>query len=193
VAQVYNHFKTARKVEDHLGYWNESGPDSPTALLRQLTRNELTRIKSIQALARKEGLVSETSFAKFRENLARENERRARALAAKEPIYGPSRYRETAFYYVQVGDLVYKLKQHLAQEAAGEVTDARIREFYEANRGLLEDKPLAELRERIVYALKSRAADQVCEQAIQAAKVELDEGAIAKFLPRHDPKAVAAN
>ncbi len=188
VSLVYSYFKEHQNLDDHLGYWSENtGPDSPLAKLRQMTREELVRIKVYQGQAKAKGLIQDATFATFHSDFERENARRALALAARQVVYGPPQYRETSYYYIRFGDLVFKLKQAMAKEIQPQITDAEVAAFYKENKATLGDKSLADSRPGILTFLSTKAAGKQLDALCASAKVDFNEVLIRPIVPRIDP------
>lgn len=187
IAAVYAFFKEHHDRDDHPGFWSEHATaPAPLAHLRTLVREELTRIKVQQVLAKRKGLVVDVSFAGFQRDFERENARRRSARDGGELVYGPRRYGEADFYYVRFKELAYQLKRTLAREAAPTIGDADIVAYYETRRDMFGGKPWTEFRESIAKALQERAAEQVVAAAVAAAEVEFNELALRTLVPRVD-------
>jgi hypothetical protein len=187
-AGVFQFFKERDNLDDHAGYWSEdSGPDGPLAKLRETTLEELVRIKVCQGLAKEKGLIRETGFASFRQELAAENARRKGTMAAGQPVYGPPHYREAAYYYVRFGELSHRLRRALAQEAEPGITEDDIRAFYRENRKAMGEKSLEELRSGILPVLGERQAMQRLERCYAQAVVKMDQRLLREIVPRADP------
>ena len=186
-AEVYVYFKQAQNRDDGPGYWIEDGAgETPLRKLRGLVKEELVRIKIIQGLAQKHGLLKDAGFTAFQENLKAENERRKQAVAANQVIYGPRQYRETAYYYILVGDLDHKLRAIVAKEPGQEVTEADITEYYEANKDRVGDKTLADVRPKIVDILQRKNYDRYLHGLRASARVEVNAAALVTLVPRKD-------
>lgn len=187
-AEVYVHFKRTQNRDDGPGYWiDDSAGETPLRKLRELVQEELVRIKIIQGLAQKHGLLKDAGFAAFQENLATENERRKQAVAAKQVIYGPRQYREAAYYYILLGDLDHKLQAIVAKQPGQEVTEAAIAGYYEASKDEVGDKTLADLRSKIVDILQRENYDRYLQGLRASARVEVNAAALATLVPRKDP------
>jgi len=188
VALVYSYFKEHQNLDDHLGYWSESsGPTGPLAKLREMTREELTRIKVYQGLAKEEKILTDATFAAFRTEFEQENARRNEARRAKQAIYGPVQYDMASYYYIRFCDLAYKLKQALAKELASKVTEAEIKNYYQANKASLGDKSLEEMRPGILTALSNLEAERKLEALCKSAKMNVHEDLLKSIVPRSDP------
>jgi len=186
---VYAYFKEHYNLDDHLGYWNEiTKPENPLAKLREMTREELIRIKVYQGQAKIRGFIKETTFADFRMEFDRENARRSAAQLAGQVIYGPPQYRLTSYYYVRLGDLVYRVKQALAQEAETGISEGEIKKFYKENKTFFEGESLVQARQAILKALSSKVADKELDALCATATVDIKETAIRLIVPRLDPK-----
>ena len=187
-AEVYVHFKQTQNRDDGPGYWLDDGvAETPLRKLRELVKEELVRIKVIQGLAQKHDLLKDPGFGAFLKNLAGENERRKQAVATHQVVYGPRQYRETAYYYILLGDLDHKLQAIVAREPGQAVTETDITEYYEANKGRVGDKTLADLRPKIVDILQRKNYDRYLLGLRASARVEVDAGALATLIPRVDP------
>ncbi len=187
-ASVFAFFKEHHDLDDHPGYWSEDAtPPSPLARLRQVVLDELVQIKVQQGLAKQKGLVKDITYAAFTAELARENERRAVAVAGKQIIYGPRQYPESAFYYIRFKELSFQLKQALGREVSATIGEPEIAAFYEENKGLFEEKPLANFRPNIIKALQARAADRMIKALCASAAVEINEASLRDLVPRSDP------
>lgn len=187
---VYGYFKQEKGLDDHLGYWSESSdPTGPLAKLREMTRDELVRIKVIQGLAKEKGLIADTSFSTIQDDYIRENARRRAALAAGEVVYGPSQYRRLAIYYfIRFGDLRYKLQEALAKEVAPGITEDEIQAYYDESTKTPGAKPLdADLKRRIRDALAENEAKKQIETVQIAARVEMNPDLLRGIVPRVDP------
>ncbi len=188
VALVYGYFKEHQNLDDHLGYWSESsGPTGPLAKLREMTREELTRIKVYQGLAKEEKLLTDATFASFRTEFERENARRNEAKRAQQAIYGPAQYDMASYYYIRFCDLAYQLKQALAKELASKVTEAEIKKYYKANKASFGDKSPAELRPGILTALSNLEAERKLAALCKSAKMNAHEDLLKSIVPRADP------
>jgi len=189
-AGVFGYFKEHENMDDHPGYWSEStGPEGPLARLRKVVQEELVRIKVIQGLAQKKGLIGETSFARFKAGFDRENARRSAAKQAGEVIYGPTQYRVAAYYYICLGELDYKLKEALAKEAEAGVMKSDIEKYYKENQAILKETPLDdELQRRIRLVLAHQQAEKELASLRASAQVEMKDNLLSSIVPRKDPE-----
>lgn len=184
-AAIYGRFARDQKLEDHAGYWSpDTGPEGPLAQLRELVAAELVKIKVRQILGRHYGLVSDISFEAFLKQRDAENARRATAVQAGQVIYGPQHYRLSAYYYIQLRDLEFRLKQRMSREFAGKITDAEIERTYAENEASLGKKPLAELRLGIIEMLSVRKAAEQLERLCAEARMTVHAEELAQITPR---------
>lgn len=192
-ALVFNYFRTEHNLDDHRGYWSEgTGPEGPLAKLREMTLEELVRIKACQFLAKEKGLIQKTSFADFKVEYDRENARRAAAKEAGEVIYGPVQYRMPAYYYIRFGDLLFKLRKKVAKECESKITKAAIDDFFEENKPAFKEKSLEEVRDRIVEALSLKEADKVLDSLCESAVAEVKTPLLKGLVPRADDEGSLA-
>lgn len=187
---VTSHFKQTRDLDDHPGYWSPaSGPDGPLARLRELTLEELVRIKVYQAEARARGLMKNIDFASFRDAFEKENARRLAARARNEVIYGPPRYRPEIYYFILFGDVSYKLEHAIAKELEPTLTDTEISGFLAAHEKDFKEVPAEEARGRAVEVLSLRAAQKKLGDLRASAVTEIRPGPLARLTPRPDDAA----
>lgn len=172
--------------EDHAGYWADTGePDTPIVLLREKALSELKRIKTQLVWAAKLGLPAEPSFAKLKEQLQKENERRAAAVPPQTIIYGPKQYGLNVFYDIQFSETAYQLRQKLAKEA--EVPDEQIRRAYEARKSEFPDLSFDQARNALREEIALGLADDRIRQAVDAAPVQRNEKNLTAVQPRSQP------
>lgn len=188
VSEVFTYFHAKDGREDRLGYWKDDGlAENPIRKLHELTTAEFREIKTIQALAKKAGAVSDISYAAFKEGLAKENARRARALENREVIYGPTRYKEHRYYHFQLADLKQAALESFFKDPANSVTAADIDAFYSANQEHFKETPLNEVRDRIARILQKKTFEKRLAETAARARVEISAEALAAIAPRHDP------
>jgi hypothetical protein len=188
VPETFNYFYAKSGMEDRVGYWKDDGqPENPIRKLRALTIDELKRLKTVQWLAKKKGLIEDTSYRAFQERLTKENARRREALANNQVIYGPKQYREERYYYFQQKDLEQALQEALQKEPEFAISDAEIEKFYSDKKGIIGDKPLAEIRHRIVAELQNQKFQTFIADQTNQAQVKIHQDVLAGIAPRHDP------
>lgn len=187
-ATIFGRFYRDKKLEDHAGYWSpDTGPEGPLAKLRELVAAELVQIKIRQILGRQYGLVSDITFEAFLKQHEAENARRANALQTGQVIYGPQHYRLSAYYYTRLRDLEFRLKQIMAREFAGRVSDAEIERYFAEKEAAFGKKPLAEVRFGIIDVLSKQKAGKHVDRLCAEAKVEADAAQLAGIVPRSEP------
>lgn len=195
-SRVFSLLKREKDLDDHLGYWSpDTGPDGPFAKLREMTLEELTKIKVQQAMAKEKGITKDISFATFHEGVQKENQRRKEALANGTVIYGPKHYDETAYYFALFGDLAYRLKQKVCTDTAPSIPEGEIRKFYDEYKdkaAALKDASFDTVRDRIAEEIARQNFEKHLPTLYQSAKVEVKEDLIRTLLPRHDVKPADA-
>ena len=117
--------------------WNAKAGDR-TALQRLETRalDEIRRDKTTLVLAKEQGLVDSVDHADFLAELAKENESRARAVAAGQTVYGVTEFSPDEYYTHRLTELTTSLKKRLGADADGplRVTDAEVRHAFDTDR-----------------------------------------------------------
>lgn len=186
-AEVSAFFKQTQNRDDGPGYWRDDGAaESPIRKLRELVQTELVRIKVIQGLALKHGLITDASYAAFTQSLRAENLRRKKAVAANQVIYGPRQYREPIYFAIVLGEIDHRLRGILAKDPALAVSENDIVRCYEADRDKLGEKTLADVRGKIVDLLHRENYDRYLAGLRASAEVEVNAAQIAPLVPRVD-------
>ena len=179
---VVDHFQR----EDGPGYWADTGePDTPIAMLREKTLGELRRMKTQLVWAAKLGIPAEPSFVKLREQLGRENARRATAAPPRNIIYGPRQYGLEVYYDIQFSESAHRLREKLAKEA--EVPEEKIREAYEVRKSEFGNASFEEARSTIEKDLALGIAEDRIREAVAATMVQTNEEILAAVQPRAEP------
>lgn len=140
---IYHHFYQAYGVEDGEGFWQGSyGGERPLAMLKEKALKELLKVKIEQIMAKEEGLTKDVGYEAFLLKYSAENERRKKAVANNEVIYGPVQYEEAQYYFYLHSYMLSDLKD-IFQKEGRRVTEAEIADFYEKekeNRFRIQDK-----------------------------------------------------
>ncbi len=188
VAEVFNYFHEKSGLEDRLGYWKDDGQsENPIRKLRERVANELKQIKTVQRLAKQKGVVRDISFQAFKERLTHENIRRLKALDQKQVVYGPKQYDETRYYYFKQADWDQELQDALAKEPALAVSDAEVEQFFASRKDFVAERPLSDVRHRIIATLQAQKYRALIAEHVAKAKVEIDITVLSAISPRHDP------
>lgn len=131
-AAAYRHFADKTGATPGAEFWTtDYGGETPVKWLTQRALDECMRIQVELGLAKRHGIVPDTSYAAFLKALDRENERRRAALARGEPIYGPQQYREDDFLVYVMNNLRLALQRQLAGNEL-KASEAALREYYQS-------------------------------------------------------------
>jgi hypothetical protein len=98
--------------------------------------DEIWRDKTTLILAKEQGLVGSVDHADFLTDLAAENESRAKAVAAGQPVYGVTEFSPEEYYSHRLTELTTNLEKRLSATAGDPlwVTDAEVRQAFDADR-----------------------------------------------------------
>jgi hypothetical protein len=130
-AETYRYFRQKYGVSDSAGFWTSShGGEVPLERIKRQSLDECVRIKVEQLLARDNGVLREISYSAFLDALEKENQRRERAVAAGEPIYGPMQYREDTYFVYVLSNMLIELKRRLGRDELRAAEDG-LRQHYE--------------------------------------------------------------
>lgn len=159
-AQTAGYFKQTYNADDSASFWTTSFQgEVPLEKAKQFALERLKEVKVQQILAQKYGLLTDYSYATFRDNWLRENERREQAVKDHQVIYGPKQYEERGYYTYLFSNLVLKVKAVFKEKTVPKGGDS-------ASSGLTEDQ-----QQR---ALDASYAEQV-KQLVEAAQVRIED------------------
>lgn len=136
VATIDGHTVTRDELIFHM---RRLAPTVRTDALQQLeTRalDEIWRDKTTLILAQEQGLVDSVDYADFLTDLADENDSRAKAIAAGEPVYGVTKFSPEEYYSHHLTEVTTRLKERLSAKADDPlwVTDVEVRQAFDADR-----------------------------------------------------------
>jgi hypothetical protein len=112
--------------------------DENTVLTRLADRalDEIWRDKTTFILAHDHGLVDSVDYQDFLAEVDRENDSRAKAIAAGRPVYGVANFSPEEYYTHQLTDITTSLEEQLSANAGDplRVTDTEVRQAFDADR-----------------------------------------------------------
>lgn len=168
-ARAFAHFRQRYDAEDGPGFWTTShGGETPLDWVKKRALEESVRIKLEQMLAREMGVVEDIGYAAFLESWDRENERRRKALAAGEPIYGPTEYGEDTYFSYVFSNTVIELKRRLGRKELA-ATEEELRAHYRE----VKDELYKQGDRVSVWAVK--APFEAGDASREGAKVRIEE------------------
>jgi len=139
-AAAATYFAQKHQAQDSAEFWTTSfDGEVPSQWVRKKALEECVKIKIEQILARDKGLLQDIGYAAFLQKLDRENERRRKALAAGEPIYGPQQYGEDEFFTYVHNNMLIELKRRLGQHELLP-TEEELQVRYQADKDKLYDR-----------------------------------------------------
>jgi hypothetical protein len=129
---VIEHFKrTYGAVVDQAFWHRDYDGATPLETVKQRTLDSIVRMKVQLRLAERHGIIADTSYEGLLLAMERENDSRAKSLAAGLPVYGPSRFDQADFVDFYLGRLTIELKDKLAGSQL-DMTEERLKRHYEA-------------------------------------------------------------
>lgn len=130
-SQIYDYFKKKYGVDDNKDFWTTGyGGEVPVVMARERALDECIRVQVQLILARKKGLIINTSYSSFLKELDKENKRRKDAIEKGQPVYGVSQYNEQTFYIDFFTKLIMKLKEKFAENDL-KYTEMDLNQYYE--------------------------------------------------------------
>lgn len=98
--------------------------------------DEIWRDKTTLILAKEQGLIDSVDYADFLTDLTAENESRAKAVAAGQPVYGVTEFSPEEYYSHRLTELTTNLEKRLSAKTGDQlwVTEAEVRQAFDADR-----------------------------------------------------------
>ncbi|MFC5470565.1 peptidylprolyl isomerase [Cohnella suwonensis] len=189
-AAVYAELQPLSSQTDPTKFWRTKiGEETPLERLHRVALEELVRIKVQQQLAKREGLLADSTYAVFLKDLEKENQRREKAVEKGEVIFGPLRYDEVSYYDMKQGELTASLQEKLYP--ASDASDERIAAYYEENKeSRFKRTPEVALRQLIFPfaegGMTREAAAEWAERVREALKAGEDWEAVRQKLVSRD-------
>lgn len=134
--------------------------------------DRLLEIKVAQQIAEKHGILQDSSFSAFLEELDIENKRRANSLNNKEVIYGPKQYSKLSYYDYRQALMMNSLKLMWSEQEL-EMNDDKLKHYYEQHRETLAKKHDTITIYKIV---QSKAASENAKKSIFEIQQKMREG-----------------
>jgi len=153
-SRVVQYFYEKYGATDRKNYWYaEFGGERPIDKLISAAMEQVYAVKIQQMLARELGVVERIDYPFFRLAWQQENERRSRAVARKEVVYGPVRYDESGYYAYLFNNMVIRTKEAMFKSGEYEPLP-------EAKRGVASEY----VDEQYELAVRARMASAQLEQ-----------------------------
>lgn len=114
-------------------FWNTETEDGSTPLSAWIDAavEKCAYNNALRQAAKEAGLTDFTSFADWKEDLDKENNRRAEAVKNGEVIYGPERYELDAYIQITLANLKEDLKKVFREEYTP--TEEEMKAYYDEN------------------------------------------------------------
>lgn len=143
-APVITYFHRTYQANVTEAFWDTRyGGESPEGMAKDRAMEALVKRRMELELGRRYGLLSGTAYGDLLEQMDQENNRRAEAVKASQPVYGPVRMDESVFipYYLS------KLRNALKEKVAA--TDLGVSEEELLQLKALEKNPVPPETERV--------------------------------------------
>jgi len=182
-AETFAYFLQHYGAADSSTFWTTAhGGQTPTAYLKSVALADATKALVQQVLATKYGVVSGFTYAGFLEAWQAQNASRASAIAAHQPIYGPTSYSESDYFTYVSDQLAEQLQTTLTGKDVIKVTDAALESYYDSHKSqFTDDGPVSFAQEKSVvqeYYVQAAYTTLVAQQTKQAA-AHVDQSVLA--------------
>ncbi|RAV01016.1 hypothetical protein [Paenibacillus sp. YN15] len=133
-AGVIDHFYRTYGAVYTESFWDTSyGGENPETVVKTRAMEELVKRKVELELGSRFGLLSGTAYRDLLEEMNKENKRRAEAVKARLPVYGPVSMDETVFIPYYMSKLRNELKEKVTPQELG-VTEEELLRLKERER-----------------------------------------------------------
>lgn len=130
-AGLFQYVKSSFNVDYGSNFWDRDlGGTTPRQILQQRTIRSITREKVEQTIFHQLGLIENTSYDAFLDDLERTNKERAESASQGKIVYGPVRFSQVQYYENWIAGLRIRAIEKLDQ-TRWKVTEGQIRDFYE--------------------------------------------------------------
>jgi hypothetical protein len=178
-AATFAYFLQHYHADDHPGFWTTRyGGQTPTDHLKKLALDDALKATVQRNLARTHGLLTDPGYPAFLTDLRTENTRRAAALAAHQPVYGPEKYSEDDYFTYQMNQIRIRLQDILVEARTIAPTGAALRQYYDTHRATYS-QPFNQVKDEVTQDFESARYDQVVSRAVGAAKVQINAAVLA--------------
>lgn len=138
--RVMNYFHEKYDAEQVSSFWTTSiGGEVPLDKLQKAAFDESVDIKVRQMVAKEQGVLGDISYRDFLKQLEQENERRAKATAKGQVIYGPIQYNEEAYFAYIMTNAATTVKQKLEEKLRPD--EVTLKSFYDQHKKELYAHP----------------------------------------------------
>lgn len=129
-AQTVQYFTNKYNAEYTEGFWTKDfDGQTPWEYLSNEVIKELTEIKMLQKLAKKEGVLKSAGYSDLIKTMNKTNEQRKQQKMNQEVVYGVTKYSPYEYYSDSMAKLKIKLKQKMTENT--EPNEEKLRGFYE--------------------------------------------------------------
>ncbi|MDQ0634276.1 hypothetical protein QFZ40_002185 [Arthrobacter pascens] len=129
-AETLDHFQTTFHATADANFWTTPyGGTTPTEhLINRALKDISTSTVQLQ-WAVKYGLIPSASYDSFLTGLEQENKRRAKAIAEKTPIYGPTQYTEANYFHYLNDQYSFDLQAKMRADGTIAVDQPQLDDF----------------------------------------------------------------
>ncbi|GGA26465.1 peptidyl-prolyl cis-trans isomerase [Paenibacillus physcomitrellae] len=137
---VTNAFNAKYGAEDQPDYWtHDFGGESPLQALKQRTDKAAAESKTIQRLAREQGLIGDISFSRLLADWQTLNRQRSQNLQTNQPVYGLTSFTLDQYYDYYMNHLKQQLQEKLGDNTL-KPAEQDIKTYYDAHPQLFQSR-----------------------------------------------------
>lgn len=167
---VTNYFKLNYGADDQAGYWTRSfGGETPLEVLKQRADEQAVQNKTLQNLAKSQGLIADVSFSSLYADFTAMNRERSQSMGSGQTVYGLASFSLDQFYDYYMNNLKLKLQEKLGSSTLAP-DDAEIRSYYDAHPQLYSNRDEYEV-EQVSVPYGGSGQPAPAEAKLQAAQV----------------------
>lgn len=134
-ALVANYFKQTYDADYSTHFWSASYSDeTPLEKLVDDAKAQMLRTIIELQLAQQSGVVKDTSYVSFLNEMDSENDRRSKAVASNEIVYGPTVFEVQAYYSYFMSNLKNATIEAMRKKGAITISEQELKRDYETNK-----------------------------------------------------------
>ena len=116
-SSAFAYFKDRYGAQYTKEFWaSDFGGENPSDHLKKMARDELTRMRVIQQMAREYGIFGEFDFNALLEEMSKENSSRLQASKNNRPVIGPIEFGERDYYEYRMENLYNVLRDRWGRQ-----------------------------------------------------------------------------
>lgn len=171
---IFTYFNQKYGAEISNDFWTRTfNGEVPIELVKRKALDNCIKVRIQYALAKREGILQDTSYSSFLRSLDEENNRRKAAIEKKQVIYGPVQYSESNYFAYTLSNLTSKLINKLDEKEL-KAEESELKLFYEKNKERYT-QPYSEVKDNVKLMHANAKFEELLIKLAKEAKIEINK------------------